>query len=170
MSSRARRVALRGTPDVDVTAFLSLMVMLVPFLLITAVFSRMTILELEAGSDAQAQRSGERADELQVIVRNRFFEVSYGQEATVRIERTESGGELDSLAALLGRLKANYPQTVNATILLEPDVTYEVLVHVMDVVRLRQHAQGQSVESTELFPNISLGSAELVDKGTHVRR
>ena len=51
MRQLRRHLGARGTPEVDVTAFLSLMVILVPFLMITAVFSRMTILELEAAAD-----------------------------------------------------------------------------------------------------------------------
>jgi len=39
-----RRVST--TYEIDVTTFLNLMVVLVPFLLITAVFSRLTIVEL----------------------------------------------------------------------------------------------------------------------------
>ena len=35
----------KDAPELDVTTFLNLMVVLVPFLLITAVFSRLTIVE-----------------------------------------------------------------------------------------------------------------------------
>ena len=45
-----RRVS--NTYDIDVTTFLNLMVVLIPFLLITAVFSRMTIVELNLPSAA----------------------------------------------------------------------------------------------------------------------
>jgi biopolymer transport protein ExbD len=46
--------------ELDMTTFLNLMVVLVPFLLITAVFSRITIVELSlpsSSSAARAQRS-----------------------------------------------------------------------------------------------------------------
>ena len=42
------------TPELDMTTFLNLMVVLVPFLLIGAVFSRMTIVELDLPSSAVA--------------------------------------------------------------------------------------------------------------------
>ena len=45
-----RRVG--ATYEIDVTTFLNLMVVLVPFLLITAVFSRLTIVELNLPSAA----------------------------------------------------------------------------------------------------------------------
>ena len=47
MRSRFRRRRRSQDPgDINITAFMNLMVILVPFLLITAVFSRITILEL----------------------------------------------------------------------------------------------------------------------------
>lgn len=41
-----RRKRMQETVELNITAFMNLMVILVPFLLITAVFSRMTVLEL----------------------------------------------------------------------------------------------------------------------------
>ena len=43
--------------EIDVTTFLNLMVVLVPFLLITAVFSRLTIVELDLPSSANGQKN-----------------------------------------------------------------------------------------------------------------
>ena len=40
--------------EIDVTTFLNLMVVLIPFLLITAVFSRLTIVELDLPSNASS--------------------------------------------------------------------------------------------------------------------
>ena len=49
---RRRRASKRHeVAELNVTAFMNLMVVLVPFLLITAVFSRLTILELNLPSD-----------------------------------------------------------------------------------------------------------------------
>jgi len=163
---RRRRTTRRETSNVDVTAFLSLMVILVPFLLITAVFSRITILELEGLSDTNAQRSLDNPVQLQVVVRESFLEVKYGREATARIERTASGRELESLAMLVDNLKARYPRSLNATILLEPEIPYDVLVQVMDVVRLKQRRRGGVLEKRELFPNIALGSVTVIDQRT----
>ena len=46
MRSTWRRRRRTETPELEITAFMNLMVMLVPFLLITAVFSRLAIIEL----------------------------------------------------------------------------------------------------------------------------
>ncbi len=42
----------KEAPELDITAFLNLMVVLVPFLLVSAVFSRITILELNMPAGA----------------------------------------------------------------------------------------------------------------------
>ena len=46
MRSKWRKRRQAETPEMDITAFMNLMVVLVPFLLITAVFSRLAIIEL----------------------------------------------------------------------------------------------------------------------------
>ncbi|MFC6978348.1 ExbD/TolR family protein [Microbulbifer taiwanensis] len=49
---RRRQGRNKEAPELDITAFLNLMVVLVPFLLVSAVFSRVTILELNMPSGA----------------------------------------------------------------------------------------------------------------------
>ena len=160
MSIRRRSIRRRNpSSNVDVTAFLSLMVILVPFLLITAVFSRITILELQGSTEGNSDSSIDRALQLRVIVREDFLEVSHrGQKKTVRLARTAIGEELESLAQLLAKLKEGAPQSVDATILLEPQIPYDLLVQVMDVVRYRQVSDAEATRNIELFPNIALGS------------
>ena len=88
----------RQTASVDVTAFLSLMVILVPFLLITAVFSRITILELESASGDSKQEPVRDALQLQIVVREAVIEVRHqGQGGAVRLKRTPDGGEVAAL-------------------------------------------------------------------------
>jgi biopolymer transport protein ExbD len=52
---RKHRTRHTGADELNITAFMNLMVALVPFLLITAVFSRLTVLELNLpGSESVA--------------------------------------------------------------------------------------------------------------------
>ncbi|HZD54071.1 MAG TPA: biopolymer transporter ExbD, partial [Woeseiaceae bacterium] len=53
------------TAELNITVFMNLMVILVPFLLITAVFSRLAVLELNLPGSA-AQASEEEAPEFQL--------------------------------------------------------------------------------------------------------
>jgi biopolymer transport protein ExbD len=143
---------------VDVTAFLSLMVILVPFLLVTAVFSRATILEIQSVSGEADQPSAPDPLQLQVIVRQAVIEVSYlGQTQAEQIDRSSDDRALESLATLAGELKARYPQSLEATVLLEPQIPYDLLVQVLDVLRVKLQQPGDAVEQIELFPLIALG-------------
>ena len=161
MKPRWQRKARRDAHTVDVTAFLSLMVILVPFLLVTAVFSRTAILEVQpAGGEGDA---GAVTDplQLQVTVRQDVIEVNYfgqtGQAQSVSIDRSVDSLALDTLAALADELKTRHPDALKATVLLEPQIVYEVVVDVLDVLRVKLHAQGTVLEQQELFPLIALG-------------
>ncbi len=158
MRPRWQRTARRDVHTVDVTAFLSLMVILVPFLLVTAVFSRATILEIYSVSGEADQQSAPDPLQLQVIVRQAVIEVSYlGRTQAEQIDRSSDDKALESLATLAGELKARYPQSLEATVLLEPQIPYDLLVQVLDVLRVKLQQLGDAVEKTELFPLIALG-------------
>ena len=172
MRPRWQRTARRDVHTVDVTAFLSLMVILVPFLLVTAVFSRTAILEIQPAIGAGDQVSAPDPLQLQVIVRQAVIEVSYldgsGQLQTTQIDRSTGDQALESLATLAGRLKARYPESLEATVLLEPQIPYDVLVQVLDVLRVKSLQRGDTVEPAELFPLIALGpvpAAEQTGRG-----
>jgi len=148
----------RETSALDVTSFLSLMVILVPFLLITAVFSRMTILELQATAGNAGDSATSDPLQLQIIVRARDIEVHYrGQKTARRIARAPDEQALVSLAGAVDELKARYPQSLEATILLEPQIPYDYLVQVMDVVRMHPQRQNGTLQRQERFPLIALG-------------
>ena len=61
------------------TTFLNLMVVLVPFLLITAVFSRITIVELSLPSEAGGSAPAELGFRVEVIVREGGLELADGR-------------------------------------------------------------------------------------------
>jgi len=132
------------------------MVILVPFLLVTAVFSRTTILEVSPLASDRTLAPDPL--QLQVIVRQAVIEVSYlGQAKTTQIDRSAGDTALASLATLAGELKTRHPQSLAATVLLEPQISYDVLVQVLDVLRVKLQRDGDDVESIELFPLIALG-------------
>jgi biopolymer transport protein ExbD len=157
-----RRWRRRANPDpqtVDLTGFLSLLVILVPFLLVTAVFTRTTILEVQTAG--QESGEGDRDDlALRVIIRTDAIEVSYADsESPDIIERGAGDQPLQALAELAGRLKASHPQSEHATVLVEPQIPYELLVQVLDTLRLRLGRSGDTPTPEFLFPRIALGPA-----------
>ena len=159
MRSNWRKRRRAETPEMNITAFMNLMVVLVPFLLITAVFSRLAIIELNLPA-ASSVIDEEPSFQLEVTVRADGLEVGErSQGLLTRLPRTDGNYDLSGLAAYLQRVRSNYPDMSNATVLLEPDVPYDTLVQVMDVLRSYQVGEGRQLVHAELFPDISIGDA-----------
>lgn len=162
MRNRFRRRRRSQDPgDINITAFMNLMVILVPFLLITAVFSRVTILELNLPAAAgQAQQDKPQGFQLEVIVRTDGIEVGDRDGGLVKhLPLKDDDHDYEQLSQLLQQIKARFPDKLDVTLLLEPDTDYETVVQVMDSVRTARVVQAGSVISAELFPEISIGDA-----------
>ena len=150
------------TAELNITAFMNLMVILVPFLLITAVFSRLAILELNLpGSSTEPVEPQDQTFQLEVIVRKDKIEVGDRNQGLLGIYPNSSDGEYDyeALSVKLSELKKRYPAKTDASILFEQDIPYDTLVQVFDRVRIEQEVDGDTIVRNELFPNISVGDA-----------
>jgi len=153
------------TAELNITAFMNLMVILVPFLLITAVFSRLAILELNLpGSSTEAVDPQEQTFQLEVIVRKDKIEVGDRNQGLLGIYPNTEEGEYDyeALSIKLAELKDRYPDKTDASILLESDIAYDTLVQVMDRVRIEEEIQDESIVRNDLFPDISIGDAPIL--------
>lgn len=151
----------REAPALDITTFLNLMVVLVPFLLISAVFSRITIMELSVPTNAGAAASIKPNFSIEVIVRDAGFELANGSMVTAAVPKKEGQYDLEKLSQMLVRLKAEYPEKDDATVLMEPAIEYDYLVQIMDTVRAveTRAGEGEEIQRSPLFPNISIGDA-----------
>ncbi|MDQ1363040.1 MAG: hypothetical protein QG652_900 [Pseudomonadota bacterium] len=147
--------------ELEITTFLNLMVILIPFMLINAVFSRVNILELDLPVSSGSSAVSQPVLSVEVIVREQFIEVGNGQSILVSIPKDNNQYDLKKLSAFLVELKARVPDRQEATVLMEADIQYETLVHVMDAVRTVEVRQTGEllVQKVELFPNISVGDA-----------
>ena len=158
---RMRR-SLRGETDLNITAFLNLMVILVPFLLITAVFSHMTILELNLPPNKQTpdNPNQEKDRNFELIIRSDKIIVSDTLGGPIKtIEKVNGKYDMKAVSDILVKLKGMFPEKQNITILLEPNIPYEVLVAAMDASRVVEVVESASVVQKELFPLISIGDA-----------
>jgi biopolymer transport protein ExbD len=160
---RSRRGG-QETAELNITAFMNLMVILVPFLLITAVFSRLAVLELNLpGPDGPAALADENPFQLEITVRGDALEVGDRESGLLKALPNTPDGEYDlaGLSQFLKQVKVRYPEKTDATVLLEPEIEYDVLVQVMDVVRVepQRDAAGAVIAFGELFPEISVGDA-----------
>jgi biopolymer transport protein ExbD len=145
----------------NITAFMNLMVILVPFLLITAVFSRMTILELNLPAAAAAAPDAKQELHLEITVRADALEVGERRAGLLRrVEKTSKGQhDFHALSQALRQVKERFPDKTAATILLEPNTPYDLLVQVMDTVRMFTASKDGVPTRYELFPDVSIGDA-----------
>jgi biopolymer transport protein ExbD len=163
---KARR--LRKEPaHLEITAFINLIVVLVPFLLSTAVFTRLAVLDLTLPAQSSGTAEQLKVDNLQleVVVRADALEVGDRIGGLIqRIAATDKGHDLKALQALMVQLKGRFPDKAEATVLAEPNTPYDTLVQVMDTVRGTVTFDGPKTVRSELFPNISIGDAPLVKR------
>ncbi len=162
MSVRARvRRARRSVPELDITAFMNLMVVLVPFLLLSAVFSNLAILELNLPPDSQQQTDKQKKERnFEVIVRKDSLVVADTLGGVIkRIPLKAGQQDFKALSDLLIAIKLKYPKKENISLLLEPEIPYDTLIQVMDTVREVQVLETASVVRKELFPQIAIGDA-----------
>ena len=145
---------------------MNLMVILVPFLLITAVFSKISILELDLPSKSSVVKNKSKQLELEVVVRESSLRIQDRNRGVLKtIKNTKEGYDIKNLNEYLQALKTKHQDINNATILLEPSITYDILVQVMDSVRLAEVIKEGEMVRAELFPDISVGDAPVYTVG-----
>ncbi len=161
MSRLNRHKRDKETPEVDVTTFLNLMVVLIPFLLVTAVFSRITVMELNLPTSAGGQIVNKPAVTIEVIVRKTRLEIGDSKKVVVTIPMLGTKYDLGKLSESLMEIKNTYSDKQDATVLVEPDIEYDDVIHVMDAVRSLQvkQVEGEPVKRIILFPEITIGAA-----------
>ena len=150
-----------NTYEIDITTFLNLMVVLVPFLLITAVFSRLTIVELNLPSSAGGATNTADSFRVEVIVREQGVEISNGSAIIATIPKQDDEFDFDTLSDTMVALKQSYPDHDAASVLMEPLIPYDYLIQVMDTVRSVEVPTDveNEVELYALFTEISVGEA-----------
>ena len=160
----SRRIKRRTNPAVElnITAFMNLMVVLVPFLLMTAVFSHITILDLNLPPPDAADQNKPKTPpyELRVTIRRNMLVLSDNRVGLIK--RIPAKGKKHDFARLketLKQVKARLPEHTNITILAEQKTRYDDLISAMDSARsYRAQVDGDWVFA-ELFPDISIGDA-----------
>lgn len=161
-----RKLRHKAEPqELELTTFLNVLVVLISFLLITAVFSRMAIQELKlpaaaAGGEVPAQP----LVTIEVILRKQVLEIADGQRIIATIPKSGGRHDLAKLSQHLQGLKEKYSDKTDATLLVEPDISYDDTVHVMDAVKVaRVKRPGplgkEQVHLVPLFTDVSIGDA-----------
>lgn len=160
---RKRRIR-KEVAHLELTAFINLIVVLVPFLLSTAVFSRLAVLDLNLPAQQSAVEQIKGPDlNLEIVLRKDAIEVGDRIGGLIqRIEHVKGQQDLASLTRLVLQVKEKFPDKTEASVLAEPDTPYDQLVQVMDSIRsaVRPAPEGGlKTVRVDLFPNVSIGDA-----------
>ena len=144
---------------------IGLSAVLVPFLLITAVFSRLTIVELNLPSSAGGPSNNENAFRIEVVVREEGMEITNGTARIASIPKKDDEYDFQTLSDFMIELKRDYPDHDAASVLMEAHIPYDYLIQVMDIVRSVELPVEDPVEGEPeyqlyaLFSEISVGDA-----------
>ena len=157
---RRKHRRLVSNPELDITAFLSLMIVLVPVLLLGMVFSQIRMIEL----DFPGMESGEapQADELRLVVAliPQGLEVLDSERGVIRtLPLIEGEQDFDGLRETLKQIKKRVPEKTDIVLEVSPDIDYQTLVTAMDTLRSYPAVVAASVVKGELFPDVALADA-----------
>jgi biopolymer transport protein ExbD len=168
---RSRRRRIRKPAELMLVPMIDIFTVLVTFLLMTAVFSRITILELDLPS-SQSTGASAPVFRLEVIVRKQGLELTNGTQLIATVPSVNGDYDLVTLTRLATALKQDHPEANAASVLLEPDIAYDHLIQVMDAIRStelppEEAAPGSEVQQVAdarpvrvpLFSDIAVGDA-----------
>lgn len=158
--------------ELDITSFMNLMIVLVPVLLLSLVFSQVRILNLQLPVSAtgdSVELHEEKNDQLELVITEEQLYLNYPSGVLLKSFTTSKDQQIEgrynfaSLSSFLQDLKLTFQQKdidkSDIVILLSPEVNYQAIVTAMDTVRSFKTVVAANLVNAELFPNISLGDA-----------
>jgi biopolymer transport protein ExbD len=155
---RRNHARYRGRHGLNVVPMIDMMIILVSFLIFSAVFTKTHVLELNLpGADAAVPDLPEGLN-LEIIVHRSSIDVADRGTGVLKSLPSTGDYDLKGLSEYLQLVKSKYPEHKDASILLEPEIAYDTLVQVMDTVRVFP-VPNSNWDMAELFPNVSVGDA-----------
>ena len=151
----------RKPAELTLVSMIDIFTVLVTFLLMTAIFSRTVILEMKLPSNNASFPEPPKGLNLEIIVRANSLVVADRNTGPLHtMPNTAAGGyDLAGLTQYLKFVKSRYQDKTDASILLEPQISYDTLIQVMDRTRVVEVNAGLQTVQAELFPDVSIGDA-----------
>jgi len=151
-------------PPLNITSFLNLMVVLIPFLLLTAVFNQVSAIDLQIGS-ASDEKVEKESLPLEIFVDQGSIRIRGGNRwrSSFDIEKNDNQAwqtALSDMGDILREIKNLHPEEKNIRVSFSPLVDYQRVVDVLRVTRGRMVNQDGVRYRMELFPGISVSLIE----------
>ncbi len=158
MKRKHRR--LKHEADLDITAFMNLMIVLVPILLINMIFAHTSVLELNFPTQNTQESVEDELIQLQVMILPEKLVVADNKGGVIKqIDSINANYDYATLGEVMKELKSRIPEKQDITIMAMKKTSYQTLVSVMDKVRSYPAVVAGSVVHAELFPEISIADA-----------
>jgi biopolymer transport protein ExbD len=148
--------------ELEITTLLNVMVVLIAFLILTAVFSQVTVQELKLPAQAGGGATPLKPPVVvEVIIRKNSLQITNGKSVTETIQSTDNKYDYHKLSASLLQIKNENKDKDDISVLVEPNIEYESLIAVMDAVKVAEiYTPGQEKpKKIVLFPQVSIGDA-----------
>ena len=119
--------------DLDIMPLMNLFVVLIPMLLLSAVFVQVSTLDmLLPPADQQAVNDDDDPFTVEVTVRAQSYRVEAGKLSAVQIDRSAPDADVQ-LQGALASIRASQQDVPPLTILSPADLKYQDLITVMDI-------------------------------------
>lgn len=163
MLNRFSKRRHKGPPEeaIHIVALWNLMVILIPFLLLSAVFSKTAILNvyLPPPPSAQEHTTALARSHLMVSITREGYIIRQGSKTLASLSKRGADYNYQGLTDLLLKVKAQAPDREDILLLSEPDILYDVIVQTMDAAREGVVETEGKKKTVPLYPNISLGES-----------
>jgi biopolymer transport protein ExbD len=148
----------RKPAELLLVPMIDIFTVLVTFLLMTAVFSRIAIMQIDLPSSA-APKPEEPKFRLEILVRQDGFELSDGKQEIGTIPKASGAYDLNALTERVLAVKREHPTSEDASVLSEPKVPYDDLVQVMDAIRSTELPATDELVAGQALPAAPAGAA-----------
>ncbi len=132
---RHKRTLTEVAKDLEILPLMNLFVVLIPMLLLSAVFLEMSVVRMSPPAES-AEGPDDPGDKLMlaVTITPKHYVVEGIDIGTTRVKRDDVGGT-EQLRSTLEQISMEHPENKNVMILSEPETKYETIVQVMDITR-----------------------------------
>ena len=148
----------RKPAELLLVPMIDIFTVLVTFLLMTAVFSRIAIMQIDLPSSVSATPEAPKF-RLEVIVRQDGFELSDGKQAIATIPKVSGAYDVKALTEGVLAVKREHPTSEDASVLSEPKVPYDELVQAMDAIRSAELPAADPLVAGAALPAAPTGAA-----------
>jgi len=150
----------RKLAELLLVPMIDIFTVLVTFLLMTAVFSRIAIMQIDLPSSAPPAKPEEPKFRLEVIIRQDGFELGDGKQLIATIPKVNGAYDLNALSEYALAVKREHPTAEDASVLSERRVAYDELIQAMDAIRSAELPVADTLVAGEAVPGARGGAPD----------